>query len=161
EQVLGRRHTALEHHTVVVGLGNVGYRVAMRLHELGEPVLAIEKSADAPFRSELPSEIPVIIGDAANATVAEQAGMARANALGAVTNDDMANLRVAQQAEAANPDVRTVVRLFQSTLANKLGTSFLGINQSLSPSQAAAATFVACALAPNVLQGFVLGKRLF
>lgn len=161
EQVLGRRKTAMEQHVVVVGLGNVGYRVACRLHDLGEPVLAIEKNPDAPFRSELPDTIPVIVGDAATQAVAEQAAMAQARAVLAVTNDDMANLRVAQQAEAANPEVRTVVRLFQSTLANKLSADILGINQSLNPSQAAAATFVACALAPNVLQGFVLGRRLF
>ncbi len=161
EQVMGKRHSALEHHIVVVGLGNVGYRVALRLHKLGEPVLAIERNPDSQFRSELPPEIPVLIGDASQQLIAEQAGVSRARAVLAVTNDDLANLRVAHQVEAANPEVRTVVRLFQSTLANKLSASILGINQSLNPSQAAAATFVACALAPNVLQGFVLSNRLF
>jgi Trk K+ transport system NAD-binding subunit len=154
EQVMGRRQSALEHHIV-------GYRVALRLHKLGEPVLAVERNPDAQFRSELPPEIPVLIGDASQPLIAEQAGISRARSVLAVTNDDLANLRVAHQAEASNPDVRTVVRLFQSTLANKLSASILGINQSLNPSQAAAATFVACALAPNVLQGFVLSSRLF
>lgn len=160
EQALGRPRTTLSNHVVVVGLGRVGQQTALRLHELGEPVLAIERNAESDFASRLPEEIPVLIGDANQPQLMEQAGMERARAVVAVTDDDMVNLRVAHNAESLNPRVRTVVRLFHSSLANKLGPSILAIDQAVNPSQAAAATFAACALAPDVLQGFTLGPRL-
>jgi len=160
QQALGRPRTTLSDHVVVVGLGRVGHQVALRLHERGEPVLAIERNPDSDFASRLPEEIPVLIGDASQAPLLEQAGVDQARAVVAVTDDDMANLRVAHSAESLNARVRTVVRLFHSSLANKLGPSLLGIDQAINPSQAAAATFAACALAPDVLQGFTLGSRL-
>ncbi len=160
EQFIGPKSTTLRDHIIVVGLGNVGYRVAMRLHELGEPVLAVERDEDSRYISQLEPDIPVMIGDASHRALLEQAGVGRARALVAATADDLENLRIAQRAEAMNSNVRTVVRLFQSALAEKLGSSILGINRPLNPSQAAAATFVACALVPDVLQGFTLGNRL-
>lgn len=160
EQLLGRKRTALRDHVVVVGLGNVGRRVAQRLHELGEPVLAIERSPDVAAASGLADVLPIVAGDATGDSVMEQAGVERAAAVLAVTDSDLANLRVAHYAEARNPDTRTVARLFESTLAAKLGRTFLGVHQALNPSQAAAATFAACALMPDVLHGFALGGRL-
>jgi Trk K+ transport system NAD-binding subunit len=160
EHMLGTPRTTLSDHIVIIGLGKLGSRVAARLHELGEPVLAVERNTDSAIMMQLPEDIPVVRSDAEQPHVMEQAGVARARALVAVTDDDMVNLRAAHEAEQLNPRIRTVVRLFHSSLANKLGSRVLGIDQPLNPSQAAAATFVACALAPDVLQGFTLGGRL-
>lgn len=160
EQVVGRPHTSFTGHTVIVGLGNVGHRVALRLQAMGQAILAIEQSPNAQYAAMLPEAIPVLIGDAGQLAVLQQAGIARAKTVLAVTDNDVVNLRVAHQAEKLNPKVRTIVRVFDTTLANKLGPSLLGIDKALNPSQIAAATFVASALAPDVLQGVDLGDRL-
>ena len=44
---MGRRRVRFNEHIVVVGLGNVGARVAQDLHFLGSEVVAIEKDEDA------------------------------------------------------------------------------------------------------------------
>ena len=160
ERALGPRKTTLSNHVIVVGLGSLGLTVALRLRAMGVPVLAIEKNANRQLASPLPAQIPVINGDATQAQTMEMAGIDQARALVAVTNDDLVNLRVAQHAENRRSRIRSVVRLFQSSLANKLAASTFGIDQALNPSQAAAATFVSAALATDVVQGFTLGNRL-
>ncbi len=160
EQALGPRKTTLSNHVIVVGLGSLGLTVALRLHAMGVPVLAIEKDVNRELPSPLPAQIPVINGDATQVQTMEMAGIDQARALVSVTNDDLVNLRVAQHAENRRSRIRTVVRLFQSSLANKLAASTFGIDQALNPSQAAAATFVSAALASDVVQGFTLGNRL-
>ncbi len=160
EQMLGRPSTTLTDHIIVAGIGSVGSVVACKLHELGQPVLVIERNPEDHFLSELPEEIPVILADANQPQTMEQAGLDRARAVLALTNDDLVNLRIAHHAETVNPEARTVVRLFQSSLSTRLGPSLLGIGHAFNPSQVAAATFAACALVEDVVQGFTLGSRL-
>ncbi|HSV73668.1 MAG TPA: NAD-binding protein [Chthonomonadales bacterium] len=160
EQVFGRLRTTLSGHVVVVGLGNIGHLVVQRLHALREPVLGIGRDVGQQHSVELPVSIPVLMADAAQAQTLEQAGVQSARAVVAVTDDDLMNLRIAHLAEQLNPSVRTVVRLFDIALADKVGTQLLGIGQAISPSRVAAATFAAAALAPDVVHGFTLGGRL-
>jgi Trk K+ transport system NAD-binding subunit len=160
EQMLGRPRTTLTDHIIVAGIGSVGSVVAGRLHELGLPVLVIERNPENNFLGEIPDEIPVILADANLPQTMEQAGLDRARAVLALTNDDLVNLRIAHHAEIINPEARTVVRLFQSSLSTRLGPSLLGIDQAFNPSQVVAATFAVCALAADVVQGFTLGSKL-
>ena len=160
EQVFGHPQTTLSGHIVVVGLGNIGHLVSRRLHALRVPVLGIDHDMGQPHAIELPSSIPVLLADPSQAHTLERSGVPNARAVVAVTDDDLMNLRVAHLAEQLNPNVRTVVRLFDITLADKVGTQLLGIDRAISPSRVAAATFAAAALAPNVVQGFTLGDRL-
>lgn len=160
DQALGRPRTTLRDHVVVAGLGHMGHRIATRLHALGHPVLAVERNAESPFIAMLPPEIPVLHGDALKLHSLEQAGVDRARAVVACTDDDLANLRIAYRAKDVNPRCRAVVRLFHTSVAGKLGQSILGLGVPLNPSQAAATTFVASALAPGVAHGFTIGRRL-
>jgi Trk K+ transport system NAD-binding subunit len=160
EQAMGRPRTTLRNHVIVVGLGNIGHRVALDLHAVGHTVLAVDQRADLRFTSMLPEDVPVMFGDATDPHTLHLAGADDARAIVAVTDNDVVNLRVAHTAKGMNPDVRTVIRLFSHRLADRLGTRTLGVDLALNPSVAAGATFAAAALEDGVLQGIWYGRRL-
>ena len=159
EQALGRRKTPLTDHIVVVGLGDVGTRVAEELHKAGESVVVIEKDAEHEAIPGLQDHIQVIIADANRESAMQQANFAQARVVIVTTTDDLVSLRIAHQAETFNPKLRTVVRIYDSALADKLGPG-LGIDRAVNAAQTAASTFVACALAEHVEQSFMLDGRL-
>jgi Trk K+ transport system NAD-binding subunit len=159
EQALGRRKSSQTHHVIVIGLGDVGTRVTEELHRIGEPVVAIDRDAEHESVPQLQDRLHVIIGDADRESTLDQANIRQARAAIVTTTNDLDSLRIAHQAEMLNPRLRTVVRIYDSTLAHKLGGG-LGIDRPVNAAATAAATFVACALCPQVEQGFLLGKRL-
>ena len=57
--------STLNKHVILVGLGHLGYRVALKLHEMGEQIAAIEFNADTDTLSVVRNlGIPVIHEDA-------------------------------------------------------------------------------------------------
>ncbi len=159
-QALGKPKSTLENHIVIVGLGRLGHRLANRFHEMGYPVLAIHSPEHEAHPNLLGDDVPVLEGDANDPAVLEQAAIERARAVVAVTDKDIVNVHVAHNAETANPKTRSVVRLFNSSFAAKLGPDVLGIDIPINPSEVAAETFVASALASNVLKGFTIDNHL-
>ncbi len=159
-QALGRRQSHLSNHLVVVGLGDVGTRVVEALQRLKQPIIAIERDINNENAVTLADELYVVIGDANRASVLEQANVAQARAIIVTTPDDLDNLRIAHQAERLNPDVRSVVRIYDSILASRIVSS-LGIDRAVNGAATAAATFVACTIDRHTEHGFTLGERLF
>ena len=149
-----------KHHVVLCGLGRVGSQIAMRLRAQEVPVVVIEKTDDtlAVVRARQ-QRIPVIIADAADRTVLEQAGIADAEAVLAVTDSDAANLEIAMVAHQARPDVRVVTRLFDHELATRVEHR-LGLGATRSVSMLAAPTFAAAALGHRVDQVVAVGRRV-
>jgi Trk K+ transport system NAD-binding subunit len=160
DEALHRPRTTLTGHVIVAGLGNVGHKVALDLARLGRAVLAVDQRTDLRFTNVLGEAIPVLHGDASDELVMHQAGIAEAQAIAAVTDNDIVNLRIAELAKSLNPNIRTVVRLFSTRMVGRLGTVALGVDEALNPSLTAAATFAASALAPSVLCGFTYARRL-
>src|SRR5262249_18865354 len=131
---LGRLKEPVAHHVVVVGLGNVGSRVLRRLHDLGVPAVAIDKSEDArgiPVAREL--HIPYIIGDASNKETLRAASVQTCRALLVVSTDDATNLATALQGRAIKDDLRVVLRLFDGEFASRVQRAF-GVTMSRSVS---------------------------
>jgi voltage-gated potassium channel Kch len=159
-QALGQRQTKLTDHTVVVGLGDVGTRIVEELERIGEPVVAVERDADHEAVPTLQDHLHVIIGDANKESTLLQVNIRQARAVIVTTTNDLDSLRIAHRARMFNPELRSVIRLYDSALARKLGGE-LGIDRAVNAAATAAATFVACAFRPGVEQGFTLGKRLF
>lgn len=159
-QALGKPKSTLRDHIVVVGLGRLGHRLATRFHEMGLPVLAVHSPEHQAHSRTLTDAIPILEGDANDPSVLEQASVEHARAVVAVTDRDLVNVHVAHNAENVNPKARSVVRLFNSSFAAKLGPDVLGIDIPINPSEVAAETFVACALANNVLKGFTIDDHL-
>jgi Trk K+ transport system NAD-binding subunit len=146
-------------HVIVAGLGHMGFRVLRQLVQLGEEVVAIERSGEAKFLGPARSLAPVLVGDAAARETLERAGLSGAKTVVAVTDSDLANLSVALAAKQARPDCRVVARVFDHLLASRMQQS-LGIDAVVSVAEAVAPTFVGAALDADVVRGVELHGRL-
>jgi Trk K+ transport system NAD-binding subunit len=158
-KLLGGRPMPKKGHVVVVGMGEVGYRIVVELKKLGIPVVAVDANPDAPFLATLRTLVPVVLGDGRLNETLERAGLARAWAVVAATRDDTANLGIGLEARKLNTAVRTVVRLFDVDFARKVESAF-GIDVALGASRIAAPTFAASVLFPDVAKAFIVHDRL-
>jgi len=118
--LLGRRAVPRSDHVVVVGLGQVGLRLALLLRRCGMSVVAIEKHEEGEnvgHAKEL--GLPVVIGRGADPSLLKRLSLERAFALAAVTNDDLDNIAVTLAARALAPDVRLVLRAGSSATSGE------------------------------------------
>src|SRR5262249_41994967 len=108
-------------HVIVCGLGNVGFRVVEELLRHGERGVVIEQQRDGRFMAP-PRRlgVAVIVGDATVLEVLRQAHTAKASAVIAATNHELANLEIALLARELNPEERVIVRLSDAHLAQTL-----------------------------------------
>lgn len=148
------------HHVVVCGLGRVGTSVAARLKSGGVPVVAIERHENAiGVLHARQLKIPVIIAPASDVSAQEVAGIARADAVLAVTDDEAVNLEIGLVAKHANPGVRVVTRLFDHDLAGRVERR-LDLGATRSVSMLAAPAFAAAALGRRMEVIFPIGRRV-
>ena len=109
--LFGRRVAPRSQHVIVVGMGQVGLRVAQELRQQGLAVLGVEHDPQArllPIARQM--DIPVLIGDAASRNILARARVRHCLALvaaGSLTRD---NIAVAVAALALNPDARVILR---------------------------------------------------
>jgi voltage-gated potassium channel Kch len=109
--LVGRRAVPRSDHVVVVGLGQVGLRLATLLRHAGIPVVAIDDREQGENVGHARERgLPVVIGRGADPSLLERLSLHRAIALAAVTNDDLQNIEVTLAARAVAPDLRFVLR---------------------------------------------------
>ena len=137
-------------HIIVCGLGNVGFRVVEELIRQEERVVAIERKRDNPFISTARRlGVAVIVGDAGVAEVLRQAHGARAKAVVAATDNELANLEVALLARELNPHQRVIVRLTDAQMAQTLRQA-ANVRLAMSIPEMAAPAFVAAVFGDRV-----------
>jgi Trk K+ transport system NAD-binding subunit len=148
-------------HIVIVGIGHLGFRVARALHEIGEAFVIVEGNPEAELISHAHEwKAPIIRGDALKQSVLRDAGVERAHTIVIATSDDTMNLQIAIHARAANPGVRTIIRLFDDEFAREVRSAF-GITAAYSASALAAPSFAAAAAGLEVTQAITInGRRL-
>jgi Trk K+ transport system NAD-binding subunit len=143
-------------HIIVVGLGNIGYRVVRELVREGARVVVIEKMRDGRFVSTTRRlGVPVLIGDATVAGVLRQAHSAQARAVIVSSSSDLANLEIALLVRDLNPQQRVVLRLSDANLARTLRES-ASIRLALSIPALAAPAFVAALFGDRVQSVFMI-----
>jgi hypothetical protein len=107
----GRRVLPRRGHVVVVGMGQVGIRLAQELRDMGVAVVGVDRD---PRTVNLPSarshNIPVHVGDAGRLRVLRRLRVDRAIALCAVASDELDNVAVAAAARSLAPGLRIVIR---------------------------------------------------
>jgi hypothetical protein len=109
--IVGRRALPRSGHVIVVGLGQVGFRLCLEMRRLGIPPVAVEQDADAPqVHLAKAAGIPVVIGTGVDRGLLEELRLTRAHAIAAVTSDDHVNIAVSVAALAIAPHVRIVLR---------------------------------------------------
>ena len=120
------RHTALfgprsapaRGHVIVVGFGQVGFRLAQELRRRGIAVVAVERDRDAPcLRLSRAAGIPVAVGRGDDRTVLELLGLKRCAVVAAVTSTDLVNVEVALAASDVAPGTPLVLRLGDGQVA--------------------------------------------
>ena len=107
-------------HTVLVGLGHLGFRVVDKLHEMEESVVVIELNPSADLFSSVQAKgIPVIQDDATRLIALESAGVKNAKTIILCTQNDSINLQVALKSRSMNPDIHVVIRIFDEDFAKR------------------------------------------
>jgi len=97
-------------HIVVVGAGEVGLFIAQRLSREGHDVALIDKDRARLAAADESLDVQTIHGSGASPAVLDRAGIAKAELLVSVTNDDEANLLSSLVAKQAGTP-QTIVRL--------------------------------------------------
>jgi Trk K+ transport system NAD-binding subunit len=146
-------------HTIVVGVGKVGYQVVKNLLALGEPVVVIERAETlSSLLDEIQAQqVPIVRGDGRSARILELAGIKHARAVILASSDDLTNLDAGLTARDLNPRARVVLRLFDESLAVKVQGAFS--MPAISTAHVAAPAFVAAATGRRLYQDFELAGR--
>lgn len=109
--LVGRRVLPQRGHVVVVGMGQVGIRLAAELRQLGVAVTGIDRDPRAAnLRTARALGIPVLIGDGSRRRILTRVNADRAIALCAVGSDELDNVAVAVTARAVAPELTVVLR---------------------------------------------------
>lgn len=150
----------MQDHIIIVGLGHVGYRVLRELLERGRSVVAVESDKSSPYVEEARQMgVPVILSDARRESLWEELNVKGAACVVACTDNDLANLEAALDCRALNPNVRLVMRMFDQSMAAKIGNAF-SLDRTYSTSALAAPLFAAAALDNRVHGAYRLGETL-
>ncbi|MBI2333656.1 MAG: NAD-binding protein [Chloroflexi bacterium] len=141
--------STMQDHIILVGLGHLGYRVALKLHEMGEPLAVIEFNAEADTVNTVKKMgVPVIHDDATRISILESANVKKARTIIMASQDDAMNLQIALKARSLNPKIQVVIRIFDDDFAHALQEQFAFI--ALSATEMAAPVFAAAAAGVDV-----------
>ena len=120
--IIGRRAAPARGHVVLVGFGQVGFRLSQALRERGVAMLAVERTIDAPcVRLAHKAGIPVLIGLGDDRATLELAGARHCSMVAAVTSDDLVNVAVGVTASDMRPGIPLALRLGDGGVATETG----------------------------------------
>src|SRR5690606_37681085 len=125
---------------IVVGAGAVGSYLAERLSSEGQDVHVIEADEERAADLQEALDALVIVGNGASVATLEEAGVANADLLIAVSNNDGANILACHTAHQLGVK-RTVARIEDPDLRE--GVDQLGVDVVIDPGQTAARELVA------------------
>jgi voltage-gated potassium channel Kch len=116
--LLGPRAAPGHGHVLLVGFGQVGFRLAQELLRRGVAVIGVEQDPDAPcVRLARHAGIPVAIGRGDDRETLERLGIKRCAAVAAVTSTDLVNVAVGLAASDLAPNIPLVLRLGDGEVA--------------------------------------------
>jgi Trk K+ transport system NAD-binding subunit len=115
---VGPRAAPARGHVLLIGFGQVGFRLAQELRRRGVAVLGVERDPDAPcVRLARAAGIPVAIGRGDDRETLERLGIRRCAAVAAVTSTDLVNVAVGLAASDLAPGIPLVLRLGDGEVA--------------------------------------------
>jgi voltage-gated potassium channel len=106
---MARRVNLIREHYIVCGFGRVGHQVCIELKREGQPLVVVDDNPPSVERAESQG-YPVVVGDAGDDQILQEAGIDRAVGLVAAVDSDATNLMVVLSARALNPDLYIVAR---------------------------------------------------
>jgi voltage-gated potassium channel Kch len=116
--LMGASAAPARNHVLLVGFGQVGFRLAQELRRRGVAVLGVERDPEAPcVRLARRAGIPVAIGRGDDRATLERLGIRRCAAVAAVTSADLVNVAIGLAASDLSPGVPLVLRLGDGEVA--------------------------------------------
>jgi hypothetical protein len=127
--LVGRSAVPRRDHVVVIGMGQVGLRLALLLRDGGVAVVCVDDREDGENVGKArEAGLPVVIGRGGDPSLLRRLSLHRALAVAAVTDADLENLAIGMAALSVHDDVRVVLRVGDGRLANETRSMFkLGI----------------------------------
>lgn len=149
-------------HVIVIGLGQVGFRVARLLQRMGEQVIVVtDKAGRDQFQEILvDAGVEILYGDARNPALLKRANPEAAKAFLCCTSQDLVNIEVALDARKFNPKAKIVVRMFDQDLARHLMNP-LKFDHALAMSSLSAPSFALSAIGVRAVGSFENEKGKF
>ena len=148
--LLGPRAAPARGHVLLIGFGQVGFRLAQELHRRGVAVLGVECDPDAPcVRLARAAGIPVAIGRGDDRETLERLGIRHCAVVAAVTSADLVNVAVGLAASDLAPGTPLVLRLGDGEVAAETD-SLLHLGRICDAHKIASETLVRGLGAPNV-----------
>jgi Trk K+ transport system NAD-binding subunit len=142
-------------HVIIAGVGATGERIAGMLKQLRRPAVGID---DGDLSPHVAPHLPVIRAQPTLASSLEEAHLASAHGLAAVTADELQNVQIALLAASLNPRCRLAVRIFDPRLSENV-SSVLPDARILCIAKLAATAYAAAALGEHVLSLFQMPGR--
>ncbi|MFB3920451.1 MAG: TrkA family potassium uptake protein [Terriglobia bacterium] len=137
----------LKDHIIVCGVGRVGRRVAAEVTARNIPVVIIEQDpAKAKWAQD--RNLPVLVGDATNESVLQQARIEQARGLAAAVTSDAQNVYIVLTAHGMAPNLPIVARASEEAAESKLIKA--GATAVLSPYNYAGQRMARMLTRPNV-----------
>lgn len=158
-ELVGAKPVPEGDHVVLVGLGDVGYRVADELAEAGMEMVIVDSHADSPYTTVMKTRHALVLGDGREPETLSKANLDKARSVVVMTGDDSVNLSVGLLAKRLAPHVRVVLRIFDPEFATAI-REILKVDEALSASRLAAPEFVAAAYDQLSVAAFVFHGQL-
>jgi len=139
-------------HIIVCGAGTTGIHVVEELLTTRWPVVVIDVDQRHLERVQQLSQtlVPVVLGDATEDAVLEQAGIRRARGLVAALTDDKANLFIVVTARQLNPGLRIIAKGVDVKAAEKL--KHAGAHSVVNPAFIGGVRMVSEMIRPQVVE---------
>ncbi len=138
-------------HVVIAGLGRFSYLVLQLLRQMGYEVVVVEPDSQNPLLEAAEREGAVVIrGDYALAGTLKQARIESSRCFICTTPDDLTNLETAVTAHTLHPNLRTILRVTDPKLAERMQRHIQTLGISYSPTGLAAPAFATAALVGSV-----------
>jgi voltage-gated potassium channel len=146
-QRMQRKIDQLDGHVIVCGYGQVGRAIVGEMHRSGREVVVVDRSDLDP--DDLPSDgVAVVVGEATDDSILEQAGLRRADTLVVGLDSDADNLFVALTARTENPDLFIISRANSAGVVGKLER--VGVDRVVNPHEIGGSRMAAMVLQPDV-----------
>jgi Trk K+ transport system NAD-binding subunit len=159
--ITGRAAVPRRRHVIVIGLGQIGFRLCGLLRDLGVPVVAVEQNPNAKNVTRARDEgLPVVIGSGASRRTLRRVSIRSARALAAVTSDEIENIATAVAARGLHPDLAIALRAGDGDATSEVQSLF-GIGVVRDVYRLAGTALAACALGQHPVQVFPHRDQFF
>ncbi len=146
-----RRQRALKkicNHTIICGFGRLGRNLARELNARNLPLIVVD--VDEKVVEECQGrQVPVILGNAADEKVLQDAGIERAKALVAAAQSDAENVFIVLTARGINPNLKIITRCNSDGSTPKLEKA--GADSVISPYMTTGRRIAQMLIHPNVV----------